>query len=81
MATGDSAPLPGPPLEEDVKRGAEDRRSLRLIFSLLGVAVLLILAALLLRGSDRVVARHDGAGRQVVPTHAPAGRVPPAAGS
>ncbi len=61
-----------------MKRGAGDRRSLRLIFSLLGVAVLLLLAALLMRGSDRVVARHDGAGRQVVPTRAPAG-VPPAA--
>lgn len=59
MAAGDSAPLGGPPDESpEVNRATGGRRNIGLILSLLGVAALLILAALLMHGSGNVTARN-----------------------
>jgi hypothetical protein len=77
VAAGDSAPLGGPPDgSPEVNRATAGRRNIGLILSLLGMAALLILAALLMRGSANVTARN------ATPAHhgAPASAAPGGAG-
>ena len=73
LAAGDTAPVGGQPGDSpDVDPATSRRRNIGLILSLLAVAALLILAALLIRGSDNVTTRNGSSVRQALPKGAPA---------
>ncbi len=63
-----------------MNRAAGQRRNVGLILSLLGVAALLILAALLMRGSDNVTARNGTPAQQRAPAAPARGGAGPSPG-